>query len=163
MGFRDLKCFNQALLARSAWRLCKNSSNLLNRALKASYYPNSSLLHAPLKKNSTWAWKSMYGCVDFIRKYSFWQKKSNLGTGLEAPPIPNDTSGNAMQVYNYVSELICPETMSWSLDIIDSIFDRETADKIIQIRIPRSAEDNLVWTPTNNGLFTVKSSYDKLV
>ncbi|XP_026419815.1 uncharacterized protein LOC113315774 [Papaver somniferum] len=34
------------------------------KSLKAKYFPNCSLLHAPEKNNATWAWKSMYKCVD---------------------------------------------------------------------------------------------------
>jgi hypothetical protein len=44
VGFRDLRVFNQALLARQAWRLLKFPDSLCARLLKAKYYPSGDLL-----------------------------------------------------------------------------------------------------------------------
>jgi hypothetical protein len=44
MGFRDLKLFNQALLARQAWCLIQFPNNLCAWLLKAKYYPRGELV-----------------------------------------------------------------------------------------------------------------------
>jgi hypothetical protein len=44
MGLRDSKLFNQALLARQAWRLADKPNSLCSRLLKSKYYPNVNLL-----------------------------------------------------------------------------------------------------------------------
>ena len=44
LGFRDLKAFNLALLAKQGWRLQTNMSSLAHRVLKAHYFPDSDFL-----------------------------------------------------------------------------------------------------------------------
>ena len=39
LGFKDFRLFNQALLARQAWRLMINPHSLCVQVLKARYYP----------------------------------------------------------------------------------------------------------------------------
>lgn len=48
LGFRDLECFNVALLAKQGWRLMTSPHSLLAHVLKAKYYPNSTFLQARL-------------------------------------------------------------------------------------------------------------------
>lgn len=44
LGFRDLKIFNDALLAKQAWRLMHDSNTMVSRVFKARYYKNSDFL-----------------------------------------------------------------------------------------------------------------------
>jgi hypothetical protein len=39
LGFKDLRVFNQALLARQAWRLINSPNSMCARLLKSKYYP----------------------------------------------------------------------------------------------------------------------------
>ncbi|KAL0388310.1 UNVERIFIED_CONTAM: hypothetical protein Sradi_2712800 [Sesamum radiatum] len=48
LGFRSLKAFNTALLAKQLWRLLTKPRCLLSQALKAKYYPTSSPLEASI-------------------------------------------------------------------------------------------------------------------
>ncbi|XP_026451499.1 uncharacterized protein LOC113351780 [Papaver somniferum] len=115
LGFRDLKSFNIALLARSSWRLCKQESQLWAKDLKVKHFPNTSLLHAHEKKNATWAWKRLYIIIAFFIDCSFWQvgngKKIHIwldkwATGVEEQvTLTADTNLN-IQDFNLVSDLI---------------------------------------------------------
>jgi hypothetical protein len=52
MGYRDLKSFNLALLAKQGWRLLQNPDSMVARVLKEKYYPRASFLKAGLGKRS---------------------------------------------------------------------------------------------------------------
>jgi len=60
LGFRDLNCFNKALLVKQGWRLCHNPSSLMGRILKAKCLPNKSFLKASLGKRPSYAWRSIF-------------------------------------------------------------------------------------------------------
>jgi hypothetical protein len=73
LGFRDMHLFNRAMLAKQVWRLQTNPNSLLGQCLKAKYYPNSDILHAPHRRNSSYAWQSIYQAIDTIKKGSCWK------------------------------------------------------------------------------------------
>ena len=60
LGFRDLKTFNLALLAKQGWRLQTNSSSLFYRVYKAKYFPRCDFVDAELGGQPSYAWKSIH-------------------------------------------------------------------------------------------------------
>ena len=77
MGFRDLKYFNLALLARQCWRIIHNPYSLLFRVLKSKYFLNSSFLEARVAKTASFAWKSIMGAREVIDLGSRWRVGSS--------------------------------------------------------------------------------------
>ena len=59
MGFRDLKAFNLALLAKQWWRMQQNPNCLVHRMLKAKYFPNSMASEAELGCRPSYVWRSI--------------------------------------------------------------------------------------------------------
>ena len=60
MGFRDLKLFNLALLAKQGWRLQTNTSSLFYCVYKAKYFPRCDFLEANLGRQPSFAWRSIW-------------------------------------------------------------------------------------------------------
>lgn len=48
LGFRDVGDFNQALLAKQAWRFLYNPSSLVSRIFKAKYYVKYEFMDAKI-------------------------------------------------------------------------------------------------------------------
>jgi hypothetical protein len=54
LGFRDLKSFNNALLAKQWWRILHNPYSLSAKILKAKYFHYGSILDAPLRRRPSY-------------------------------------------------------------------------------------------------------------
>ena len=68
IGFRELGFFNEALLAKQMWRLMHNRTSLFYKVFKAKHFPHCSILDAQLNARSSYAWKSIMGAREVIKK-----------------------------------------------------------------------------------------------
>lgn len=71
MGFRDIFCFNLALLAKQCWQLISNEDSVRTGVLRAKYFPDGNILDVPLKKNASYAWQSIWAVTQPSRKDVF--------------------------------------------------------------------------------------------
>jgi hypothetical protein len=82
MGFRDSALFNQALLARQAWRLLDKPNSLCARLMKAKYFPNGNLLDTVFASDASPSWKGVEHGLDLLKKGVIWRignrKKINI-------------------------------------------------------------------------------------
>ena len=72
MGFRDLKAFDLALLAKQWWRMQKNSNSLIHRVLKAKYFLNSMASEAELGRRPSYAWRSIWNAKKVVDRGAKW-------------------------------------------------------------------------------------------
>ncbi|XP_028082512.1 uncharacterized protein LOC114283840 [Camellia sinensis] len=59
MGFRCLKAFNTAMLAKQGWRLMSSPDSLLAKILKAKYYPTAIFFQAGVGSNPSFTWRGI--------------------------------------------------------------------------------------------------------
>ncbi|KAL9670829.1 hypothetical protein QQ045_008387 [Rhodiola kirilowii] len=79
LGFRDMRIFNEALLAKHAWRLLVCENSLVSRLLKAKYYSNSIVLNCQLAERPSLAWRSIWAVG---RKMHKWINMDDRRKGL---------------------------------------------------------------------------------
>ncbi|KAK4438731.1 putative mitochondrial protein [Sesamum alatum] len=60
VGFRNLSTFNDALLAKKAWRLIQNPNSLVSRVFEAKYFPRTEFFHAKLGSRPSLSWRSIF-------------------------------------------------------------------------------------------------------
>ena len=54
-----MKNFNDALLAKQAWRVLTNEYSLMSMVLKGKYFPHSSFLDAKVNSGASYTWRSI--------------------------------------------------------------------------------------------------------
>ena len=73
MGFKNLKCFNLALLAKQGWRLQLAQDSLVFRVLKAKYFPICDFIHASLGHNPSYTWMSIMAAQKLVKEGVMWK------------------------------------------------------------------------------------------
>ena len=73
MGFRDLRDFNLAMLAKQGWRLIQGYDSLPYRCFKARYFPRTSFLEAKELLGCSYVWRSILAVLPILRLGSCWR------------------------------------------------------------------------------------------
>jgi hypothetical protein len=161
LGFRDMRLFNQALLARQAWRLIVFPNSLCARVLKAKYYPHGNLIDS----NPSSTWTAIAFGLDLLKKGLIYR----VGNGNDIRVwrdnwIPRQTCLKVLSPrrncrIRRVSELL-DDQMRWKEDLVRNTFQQIDADIILKIKPSRrQANDVLAWQPEKSGSFSVRSAY----
>jgi hypothetical protein len=166
MGFRDLRVFNQALLACQAWRLLHFPESLCARVLKAKYYPAGNLLDTAFIQNTSQSWQGVMHGLELLKKGAIWR----VGCGSQIKIYRDNwiPRSDGMKVTRprsncrrrWVSELINLDTMTWNETMVRSSCTHWDATAILTIKLPaRRCDDFVAWFPESNGIFSVRSAY----
>ena len=144
MGFRDLRYFNLAMLAKQGWRLLKNQESLLFKCFKARYFPRCNFLHANDSPNSSFVWKSMMAALPILRSGCCWRVGNGESIDVTKDKwIPNYPSNKLlhpvidMEESWKVSNLIDWDLHGWRRDILMAKFNRDEAEAICRIPLSR--------------------------
>ncbi|CAA7041304.1 unnamed protein product [Microthlaspi erraticum] len=167
LGFRDIQVFNQALLAKQAWRLLHDPQSLFSRFFKSRYYADGDLLSASSGRGASYGWRSIIYGRELLRK----GLRRSIGNGKATlvwvdnwlyDGIPSRPGGrhSLMNIELRVSDLIDETRQNWNMTILRELFNRDDIELICRQRPYTSREDSFVWTGTKNGVYTVKTGYD---
>jgi hypothetical protein len=166
LGYRDIDCFNTAMLAKQCWRLLKRPDSLAARVICEKYYPGSEFLDSNLGRKPSFAWRSIWQAKGLLQEGLMWRVgngyRINLWNDKWLPTTPHKILDLARVLprESRVADIINRDANWWDIPLIEQIFTEDTVEKICSIPInPRSQEDKLIWTGTNNGRFSVRSAY----
>ncbi|KAL5539921.1 hypothetical protein UlMin_043060 [Ulmus minor] len=165
MGFRDLGCVNQAMLAKQGWRLIRYLDSLVGKVLKACYFPHSDFFNVKKGKHASLVWSGIVWGMEVIDKGSRWRVGFGLGIDIfkdrwfptphlfkisSSPPFPG----------NFKVDMLRLESGDWNSALIKHLFDVEEAKVILSLPVRSfNHADVLFWHFTNDGEYTVKSGY----
>ncbi|CAN6851417.1 unnamed protein product [Brassica oleracea] len=169
LGFRDLRLFNQALLANQLWKISRRPQCLIYRIFKHRYFPRSSIWNAKIGYQPSYGWKSlMYG-----RELLNQGMQTNIGNGLNTLLSDNWLPTNpprAPVLLPYtnptltVNTLINPETNQRDNEIISDLIEQQDHYLIQQQFLSGlQPEDTKIWSHTKDGNYSVKSGYYSII
>ena len=81
-GFKDLALFNEALLAKQAWRLLHNKDSLFYNVFKAKFFPYCTIMEASNSTSGSYAWHSILKGRDVLSKGARWRVGSGDSIGV---------------------------------------------------------------------------------
>lgn len=144
MGFRDLRNFNLAMLAKQGWRLIQDQSSLLFHCLKARYFPRTSFLEELDTPNSSYTWKSLIAAQPILKKGCCWRVGNGFAIRVTKdkwiPSYPSNKVIHPLVEEDWewrVADLIDWEKHAWDRELIGSRFHRDDMEAILQIPLSR--------------------------
>ncbi|XP_042965942.1 uncharacterized protein LOC122299620 [Carya illinoinensis] len=172
LGFKELKLFNTALLAKQGWRLVTQSKSLLYQVFKAKYFPKGEFLDSKLGHNPSYAWRGIWETRVFLKQGC--QKRVGDGKNIRIwhdywiPGHRNVLHDHSVEESQdrkneTVDTLINGETRWWDISKVRALFNPIIAEKILKIVIcPEGYEDRWMWSEERSGEFSVRSAYKLL-
>jgi hypothetical protein len=165
MGFRSLKAFNEALLAKQGWRLFTNPDSLVAQVLKAKYYPNCHFLKAKHKNQSSYTSRSIQHASWVLKRGCYW----TIGNEESIDPwedkwlhqrgnVDSWSTKPETSTISKVSDLMEDNSNGWNEQVIHQNFIPSKAQIFLQIPImDKTQPDMLTWDGTWDGNYTVKA------
>lgn len=162
--FRDMRFFNQALLAKQAWRLIDTLDSLCACLLKAQYYPNDSFLDTVFTGNSSEVWEGVVFGLELLKKGII----CRVGNGTDIKTsqdlwIPRGPSfrpitpkGNCRlnRVSDFLDSIMVHGTRASYKNFL-----ADGCGANFEVRpSPRQHQDLIAWQPEWSGMFSVKST-----
>ncbi|KAL5541281.1 hypothetical protein UlMin_042503 [Ulmus minor] len=165
MGFRDLRLFNKAILAKQAWRIHTQPSSLVARVLRGFYFTSSSFLQVKKSNAASFVWRSILWGRELFLQGARWKIGCGNDTYIYHDRwLPRDgcfkiSSPRVLGNFAKVNDIITASG-SWDSSLIRSSFHHDEAEAILSLPRPKhSYPDSLIWHYDKKGDYTVRSGY----
>ncbi|KAG7950537.1 hypothetical protein I3843_13G118900 [Carya illinoinensis] len=167
LGFRDMHCFNRALLAKQVWRVYKHPFSLVSQLYKEKYFKHSQVLEAQLKPGSSYIWQGLCSVMDLVKKGLVWRVGNGNSIRIwkekwipKANTFEVQTIPNTLPPESTVSCLIDSNSLSWKKELIETVFNPDEVELICSLPISlRGAVDASIWGYSKKGSFMVRGAY----
>ena len=101
MGFRDLRAFNLAMLAKQGWRLLHDNNSVVYQCLKARYFPRTHLFDAKESPNCSFVSKSIVAALSILKLGCCWRVGNRLSIRVLGDKwIPNYPTNVPLHLVN---------------------------------------------------------------
>ncbi|KAG7587712.1 Reverse transcriptase zinc-binding domain [Arabidopsis suecica] len=167
LGFRDLAKFNDALLAKQAWRIIQHPHSLFAKIMKARYFRDESILDAKVRKYQSYGWASLLSGVALLKKGTKYivgdGKTIRLGIDNvleDHPPKPIRVAdpGNNIRLETLIS--MNGMSRSWDISKIASLVDQRDQALVQNIHLSKEVNrDTISWNYNTSGDYSVRSGY----
>lgn len=163
MGFRNLKDFNVALLAKQGWRMVMEPQAFWAQLLKSKYFPNGDFLRAGKGAKSSWAWSSLLVGRNIIMRGARWQVLDGSHVKIWTDKWIPGCSEHALQLSHHsqvdleakVETIIDRQSREWNLEAIGGMFSPNDAKIIRAMPLGDGWEkDRLIWPLNQMGSYT---------
>ena len=116
MGFKDLRAFNLALLAKQGWRLIQNPGSLTHRVLKAKYFSESNFMEVQIGKKPSYIWRSLMEGRKVLDKGLRWSIENGQSVRIWGDRwLPTQNS----------FKVTSPRPQAFEGSMVDSLLDQE--------------------------------------
>ncbi|KAL0004508.1 hypothetical protein SO802_012069 [Lithocarpus litseifolius] len=167
LGFKNLKLFNKALLAKQGWHLQMGGESLVYRVLKAKYFPMRDFIHTSIGHNPSYTWRSLISAQNLVIEGMQWRVGNGANIKIwQDKWLPGVSSHKVLSPRLFLSadmnvaDLIDSGIARWKTEVIDNLFLPYEAELIKSIPLSVTLPaDRMVWAETSNGNFTVWSAY----
>jgi hypothetical protein len=165
VGFRDSALFNQALLAKQAWRLLTEPDSLCAKFLRALYYPRGNLFDTVFRADASPVWRGIEHGLELLKQgiilrigdgssVRIW--RDNWLPRKAGLKITSDrNSSRLIKVKSLIDE-----DQAWKTDLLEQSFFPHDVVHILKIKLPSTpTKDMPAWNYEKNGIFSVRCTY----
>lgn len=166
LGFKEIEVFNDALLAKHAWRLLKDPTSLLGQTLLTRYCRFDDFLECSAPNSASHGWRGILAGREIFKRGLGWV----IGDGKSAKVWSDNWMSTCQQLCPIgppkeedkemvVNDLMLPNSTMWNVVKIKQCLP-QYEEKIRGITPSEfGMSDSLVWLADKSGNYTTKLGY----